>query len=144
MTAGVPPKIHQQRPSLAAFAAAAVVFAAVAGAAVLYFFDPTKHSFYPICEFHMVTGLYCPGCGATRASYQLLHGNILAALRDNALFVASLPVLALRGIWLLNLRRHGQSLRFFITPAALWAFLAVALVFVVLRNLPAFSFLAPI
>jgi hypothetical protein len=140
---GVPPKIQQPRPSLAVFALAIIVFTAVAGAAVLFFFDPTKHSFYPVCQFHLLTGLYCPGCGATRASYQLLHGNPVAALRDNALFVLCLPALAGRGIWYWNRQRRGQPVRFFIPPAALWAFLAVALVFVVLRNLPAFSFLTP-
>lgn len=140
----VPPKIQRQRPSLPAFATAALIFAAMAGAAVLFFFDPTKHSFYPVCQFHLLTGLYCPGCGATRAAYQLLHGNVLAALHDNALFVVSLAALAARGIWFLNRQRRGQPVRFFLPPAALWTFLPIALVFVVLRNLPAFSFLAPI
>jgi hypothetical protein len=141
---GVPPRIQQRRPSLTVFAAITVVFVVIAGAAVLFFFDPARSSFYPVCQFHRVTGLYCPGCGATRASYQLLHGNIFAALRDNALFVLSLPVLAARGIWFLNRQRRGQPVRFFIPPAALWVFLVVALVFVVLRNLPGFSFLAPV
>jgi hypothetical protein len=140
----VPPKIQQPRPSLAVFAVATLVFAVIAGAAVLFFFDPTKHSLYPVCQFHLLTGLYCPGCGATRASYQLLHGNIMTALHDNALFVMSLPVLAARGIWFLNRKRRRQPVRFFIPPAALWTFLALALVFLVLRNLPAFSFLAPV
>ncbi|MGH7942778.1 MAG: DUF2752 domain-containing protein [Limisphaerales bacterium] len=140
---GVPPKIHQRRPFLALFAVVTVAFAAIAGAAVLYFFNPAKNHFYPVCQFHLLTGLYCPGCGATRASYQLLHGNVLRALRDNALFVLTLPALAGRGIWLLDRQRRGQPARFVIPPAALWVFLVVALVFVVLRNLPALSFLAP-
>lgn len=139
----VPPKIQQQRPSLTVFAAATFTFAAIAGGAVLYFFDPTKHDFYPVCQFHLLTGLYCPGCGGTRAAYQLLHGNLLAAVHDNALFVVSLAALGGRGIWFLNQQRRGRPVRFFIPPASLWVFLAVALVFVVLRNLPAFSFLAP-
>lgn len=145
MTApGVPPKIQQQRPSLTVFAAVTVAFAVIAGAAILFFFDPAKNSFFPTCQFHRVTGLYCPGCGATRASYQLLHGNLVAALHDNSLFVLLLPVLAARGIWFLNRQRRRQPVRFFIPPVALWVFLAVALVFVVLRNLPGFSFLAPV
>jgi hypothetical protein len=28
------------------------------------------------CTFHEVTGLYCPGCGATRAARFLIRGNI--------------------------------------------------------------------
>jgi hypothetical protein len=141
-TQPVPPKIAA-RPSLAFFAAAILVFAVMAGGAILFFFDPTKNNFYPICEFHALTGLYCPGCGATRAAYQLLHGNFLVALHDNALFVLSLAALAGRGVWFLKRQRSRQPDHFFIPPSALWVFLGVALVFVVLRNLPAFSFLAP-
>jgi Protein of unknown function (DUF2752) len=141
---GVPPRIQQRRPALTVFAAVTVVFVAISGAAVLFFFDPTKHGFYPVCQFHLMTGLFCPGCGATRASFQLLHGNILAALHDNALFVLTLPVLAARSLWVWNRQRRRQPVRFVIPPVALWVFLVVALVFVVLRNLPAFSFLAPV
>ena len=138
----IPPKL-QRRPSLGVFAAVTLAFAGIAGAAVLFFFDPSKNGFYPVCQFHQLTGLYCPGCGMTRATYQLLHGNFLAALHFNALYVAVLIALAARGIWFLNRRRHRQPVRFFIPPNALWLFLGVAIVFGVLRNLPAFSFLAP-
>ena len=138
----IPPKIHAP-PSLGLFAAATLGFAGMAAAAVLFFFDPAKSHFYPVCQFHLLTGLYCPGCGATRASYQLLHGHFLAALHDNALFLATLVALAARGVWFWSRRRSGQPVRFFIPPCSLWVFLAVALVFVVLRNLPAFSCLAP-
>jgi hypothetical protein len=140
----VPPKIQPRRSLLMAFATATLAFSGFAGAAVLFFFDPSKHSFYPICQFHLLTGLYCPGCGGTRACYQLLHGNLMMALHDNALFVASLTALAARGVWFLDRQRRGRPVRFFIPPVALWIFLAVAIIFVVLRNLPALSFLAPI
>jgi|SRR5580658_9420096 hypothetical protein len=139
----IPPKI-QARPSLGLFAAVTFGFAGMAAAAVLFFFDPTKNNFYPVCQFHALTGLYCPGCGATRASYQLLHGNFLLALHDNALLVLMLPLMALRGMWLLKRRIGHQPVRHFIPPNALWMFLVLAVVFVVLRNIPAFSFLAPL
>ena len=29
------------------------------------------------CLFHQYTGLYCPGCGGTRAIYYLFHGQFL-------------------------------------------------------------------
>lgn len=138
----IPPKIRAQ-PSLWLFMAATLAFAGMGAAAVLFFFDPAKSHFYPVCMFHLLTGLYCPGCGATRAGYQLLHGNFLTALHDNALFVAALPALAARGVWFWKRKISNQPVRFFIPPYALWIFLAVALLFVVLRNLPAFSFLAP-
>jgi hypothetical protein len=139
----VPPKLAAP-PSLGIFAMAVLAFAGIAGMAVLFFFDPSKNGFYPICQFHLITGLYCPGCGATRATYQLLHGNFMAALHDNALFMIGLAALAIRGVWFLKRRICHQPVRFFIPPNALWAFLVVALLFSVLRNLPSFSFLAPL
>src|SRR5215472_13657034 len=87
----------------------AVVFAlmALAGCVVLYFFNPTSYHFYPVCQFHQLTGLHCPGCGATRALYALLHGDLVTALHDNALFVALLAAAGLRGIWFALNRRRG-------------------------------------
>ncbi len=139
----IPPKLAA-RPSLGIFAMAILVFVGISGAAVLFFFDPSKNHFYPVCQFYLMTGLYCPGCGATRATYQLLHGNFIAALHDNALFVIALVALALRGVWFLKRRMCHQPVRFFLPPSALWAFLVAALLFAVLRNLPSFSFLAPL
>ena len=53
------------------------------GAWVVYTFPPTAHRWYPRCVFHELTGLDCPGCGGTRALYQLLHGNVAAAWHLN-------------------------------------------------------------
>ena len=33
------------------------------------------------CLFHLFTGLYCPGCGGTRAAIHLLHGHIAASFQ---------------------------------------------------------------
>jgi hypothetical protein len=111
---------------------------ALAGAAGLYFVNPnTTH--VPLCPLHAMTGLWCPLCGATRATYALLHGQFGTALHDNALYVLGLPLLAL--LWWRwwhpepGRRGAGRGLS--------WAVVAIALVFGVVRNLPVGSWLAP-
>ena len=111
--------------------------------AVLYFFNPSTHGFYPVCEFHELTGLNCPGCGGTRAAYQLLHGHLVRALHENALFVLSLAALAGRSAWFALRKARSRPAIPFLPPWILWTFLFVAVVFTVLRNLPVFSFLSP-
>ena len=104
---------------------------------LLWRYDPARSSI-PLCAFHAATGLHCPGCGATRATHDLLHGRLLAALRDHALWVLSLPVVAYavlaEALFLLDNRKlPGNLLR---KPWFLWTAGAVALLFAVLRNIP--------
>ena len=56
----------------------------IAAAAAIFIFEPP-------CLFLSLTGLQCPGCGSTRALIHLLHGELRAAWRMNALFVLLLP-----------------------------------------------------
>jgi len=136
----VPPKIKAAaQPSLAIFAGIVFGMAIVGIGAVIFFFNPSTHGFYPVCMFHKLTGLNCPGCGMTRALYALLHGNLMLALKDNVLFVFLLAFLATRGAKYFLRKSAGQ----FISPKMLWVFLIIAAVFTALRNLPAFSFLSP-
>ena len=104
---------------------------------VLFFFKPQDYP-YPSCVFHDLTGLYCPGCGSTRALYQLLHGNFLTALHDNALTVFFIPFLAYAAV-----RKEPLST---IRPFWVWGIFYLLLAFTVLRNIPLFPFtcLAPI
>lgn len=126
--------------------AVTVILAAMLGTgAVLFFFNPSinQYHFYPVCLFHQVTGLYCPGCGATRSLYALLHGNVAAALHDNALIIVTLAICL---GWLARLtfkKIRGEAIAFHLPPKFLYTFLVVAIVFGVLRNLPAFHSLSP-
>lgn len=72
-----------------------LVFAVVVpvGASVLYTYSPTTHTFYPSCMFRYLTNLHCPGCGATRSLYSLLHGNVEQAIAYNVLFVLLTPLI---------------------------------------------------
>jgi hypothetical protein len=70
-----------------------VAAAGLTGAALLYRFSPQEYSFYPRCPFYAVTGHLCPGCGATRAIAELVHGHVVAALHLNAAVTLLVPVL---------------------------------------------------
>lgn len=104
--------------------------------------------YFPRCGFHALSGLHCPGCGNTRASRALLHGDVGAAVRQNPLFVVGLPFLLFAaanswaawvfpGRWksCLSLWRRGHTL----------VVVGIVVGFGVLRNLPQrpFSWLAP-
>ena len=138
----VPPKLAAPLP-LAFFTVVVLVVAVLGSGAVLFFFDPAKHGFYPICLFHSLTGLNCPGCGATRAAYQLLHGHLFRALHDNALFVLTLTALTAQSAWLVMQKIRNRPAAFIVSPIMLWALLIVVFVFTGLRNLPSFSWLSP-
>jgi hypothetical protein len=135
-----PPKIHPAN-SRAAVLILAATAAGIAG--TVFFFNPSAHNFYPVCQLHRLTGLNCPGCGMTRALYALLHGHFSTALRDNALLLLGLAAAALRGLWLGAKKIRGSAGGEFFPAKFLLPLLVIALVFTVLRNLPAFAFLSP-
>lgn len=115
------------------FVAGAVVAGAVA---TLFFLDPARHGFYPICLFHRLTGLDCPGCGGLRAVHQLTHGHLVTAFRLNALVVLAVPVAGgIGGRWLWWRLRGQPAPPLALRPAWVWWLLAGLLVFGVVRNL---------
>lgn len=62
------------------------------------------------CLFHWLTGLYCPGCGGTRAALHLLHGDIAGSLRYHplVLYLAVVILVQLAG-WALAKARHDKK-----------------------------------
>jgi hypothetical protein len=115
--------------------------AAFVALSVGYFVDPNKTKL-PLCPLHATTGLWCPFCGATRATHALLHGDLSTAVHDNALYVVMIPlvgVIAWRwyGPW-----RAPQPRRV-IPRVLLLGLISLAVVFGVVRNLPFGAFLAP-
>jgi hypothetical protein len=111
---------------------------------ILFLFDPARAPFYPVCQFHQLTGLCCPGCGSLRAMHELLHGHLMTALHLNLLLVVSLPLFA----WVM-LRLARQQFRggpaVVIRLQWVWLYLTAWITFGVVRNLPGsvFAFLTP-
>ena len=127
---------NQLQRRRAHIALAAVVSATAAIAAVLYRFPPETSSFYPQCPFHALTGLLCPGCGATRALAALVHGNLADAMHWNGLIVLLLPVVALYGAIAYRRVVAGNVVAWpRISNVTVFALLAVTMSFGVGRNL---------
>ena len=127
----------------------AAPLAALGIAFLIYSHNPNLESrYYLPCFFHKLTGLYCPGCGNTRALYAMLHLDFIGMLKNNALF----PFLTALLFWLLA----GEYLKLLFGRRILWfpkkvplvaiaVFILAVIAFTVLRNLPfvPFSSLAP-
>jgi hypothetical protein len=112
------------------------VIAVSAAWLALFLFDPATMPLLPPCPFHLLTGLYCPGCGATRALHKLAHGNFTAALKLNPLVVTGL----LSGGVSAAFRKHRGLPGWFLP-----LLLATIGLFGIMRNIPLFpcTLLAP-
>lgn len=137
--------IRKRRIKLAATLAVGAL-----GAAILYRFDPSAHgvrNFYPTCQLHQYTGLYCPGCGAARAFHALLHGHFLTATHFNPI-VTLLFVPVVGGSFIREaIQAISPNVRFKDRRnVKLSMGIAVMVIaFSILRNVPGppFSYLAP-
>lgn len=111
------------------------IAAAAALAAVYFAVDPAAERWMPVCVLRQTTGVSCPGCGTQRAVHALLHGDIAAAWRFNALFVVMIPVVAFL-VWVETQRRLRPQL--YMRVYGKWTAVAVIAVlagWMLLRNL---------
>ncbi len=125
------------RPAVAAGGLTALTVA-------LHFRDPHERASWGICPLAAI-GIDCPGCGGLRAVNDLTHQRFSDAASSNLLFVVSIPVL----VWIYLRWTAGRWTGRPWDPSARWlrvagvVLAAAALVFTVLRNTPAGSWLAP-
>ena len=126
-------------------ALAGTAIAVPVGVWLLWNFDPNAaDSPFPRCMFQAFTGLFCIGCGMTRALHALVHGDLVGALSMNPLGILTLPLIPLiiaasngwKPRWLRPLLGVVMEPKF-------W--LVVLPVYWIARNLPWFPFtlLAP-
>ena len=87
------------------------------------------------CIFHELTGLYCPGCGATRAIAALIKLNFYQAIRYNLIIIVLLPLFIIYSLY--QKKEKIPKIVFYIISF-------IIIMFGILRNIPYFSFLSPI
>ena len=124
---------------------AAAAFIAAAALVYLYFTGEGEGAGIP-CMFHQITGFYCSGCGASRALRSILHFDFYQALRYNAIFTVCLPLFAVyfTSLSVSYIRFGKDRISEKISMKIIYIFVAAALVYGILRNIPALSFLAPV
>jgi len=117
--------------------------ATLAGGVLLHAYPPAALHM-PSCIFHELTGLYCPGCGSTRALHHLLNFELMTAIHCNLMLVICLPFLtawfAMRGLRVFNLWR-GPS--FTLSPRNTQILTVLIFVWCIVRNLPIAWFTIP-
>ncbi|MDQ0476651.1 DUF2752 domain-containing protein [Chryseobacterium sp. MDT2-18] len=102
-----------------------------------YFYNPAYYQLFPNCIFKSLTGLSCPGCGAQRATHELLHLNFKNAFAYNPLLVVSLPY-ALAGLLLYQTKlkeRFPKTKQFLYGQKAILIVLLMVILFFIFRNL---------
>ncbi len=102
--------------------------------AVIWAYDPTSGDFpFPRCPVKTLTGLDCPGCGSTRALHAMLHGHPKEALGYNAGLVVGIPLIA--AAFVAERLSPGKVHRLLLSPGAACVVLALALGWMIIRNL---------
>jgi len=113
-----------------------LVVAALIVAGCIYFaLDPSQSDLFPRCAFLSLTGYKCPGCGSQRAIHALLHGDLAAAFNYNALLMVSVPWIALCLFAEGQRTRNPQLYVRLNAPLLIWLFLAMVLIWWLLRNI---------
>jgi len=119
------------------------LFLVIMGYWVLYL--NTTYGIGLICVFNKITGLYCSGCGMTRALLSILRLDFYQAFRYNAFSIIILPIIGLYIIGSIYSWIFGKTnFMYKKIPEIIWIIFIVALLlYGVLRNIPQFSYLAP-
>jgi len=121
--------------------AAAGAIGLIGSSLAVAYFNPVTAGFFPRCPLYQIFGIACPGCGLTRGFHALFHGDLLTALDYNALLPFYAFIFGYFFISLILLAVKGQGLSFKIfRPKMILGFLAISLVFAVVRNLPVYPF----
>lgn len=96
------------------------------------------------CMVSKLTGLYCAGCGTVRMMHSLAAGDFAGAFGYNQFFmIFGLPII----IFILHQSheyiKKGRLFQSMPSRSFLWIVLLFAVMFSIMRNMSAFSYLVP-
>ncbi|MBQ4301356.1 MAG: DUF2752 domain-containing protein [Lachnospiraceae bacterium] len=86
-----------------------------------------------ICVFHELTGLYCPGCGGTRAVIALLSGHPWISFLYHPIVIYS--VVAICYTWLQFVYCKIRHVGFRFHNSILWIALIIVIANFIIKNL---------
>ena len=121
--------------------------AGVVAAATLVLYRTGGHDLGPLatCWLNAGTGLYCPFCGSLRGVAAMAHGDLLAALHNNAPVMLLLGVAALVWARRVAFAAAGRVIdQPRVSGRATAALAAFFVVFAIYRNTPYGDWLAPL
>ena len=95
------------------------------------------------CVFHKITGLYCPGCGITRALFSIIELDFIRAIHNNLLVFILAPVLLYYFVKKLKYWILLEKEKVILPNLIIYIMLVITLLFFVLRNIDYFNFLRP-
>lgn len=93
------------------------------------------------CVFNKLTGLYCSGCGMTRAVLSLVNLDFYQAFRYNIFSIIFLPIISIYlFVWIFDKKNIINKK----IMTSMWiAIVFLLVIYGVIRNIPLFSYLAP-
>ncbi len=114
---------------------AAVGIVAILVAVVYFVLDPEQSRLFPRCLFLSLTGYKCPGCGSQRMLHALLHGDVTAAWRQNALLLCSLPLLVVFAIAEVKQKSLPRLYDVVTSPITVTVIVILFVVWAIVRNI---------
>ena len=121
--------------------AAALLMVIIGALSAIAVRDPRTYGLGPLCPSLRLFGIYCPGCGSTRATHDLMHGEVARAFRCNPLMVLiGAPLLVYVTCSLGCAALTGRRPRGSATAWLGYAITALLIAWCVARNLPGATF----
>ena len=107
----------------------------VALGCIYYAVDPSSSTAFPKCTFLSLTGYKCPGCGSQRALHALLNGDVVTAVKYNAVLLIAVPWIGLCLFAETQRTRNPRLYQRLNAPLLIWLFLAIVIAWWLLRNI---------